>query len=97
MVNELLSPAGRRQAEGLAQHGAPHERTSPPRGRGLLGQTLGAAALKPDLGRLAEASAPSKERRKVPDRLPAENGAADKRTSIELTAANAKLEDCGGS
>ena len=55
---------------------------------------LGAAALKPDLGRLAEASVPSKPRkRKAPDRLPAETGAADNRTSIELTAANAKLED----
>jgi hypothetical protein len=54
------------------------------------------AALKPDLGRLAETSVPSKPRRKGKATKPAvdaDSGAEDKRSSLELTAANAKLED----
>ena len=55
---------------------------------------LSAAALKPDLGRLAEASAPTKPRKgKAPDRSPSDAGAGERRSSFELTAANAKLED----
>ena len=59
---------------------------------------LGLAALKPDLGRLAEASAPSKPRRKKsedPPPSPPERQPDTRRQgrSIELTAAKAKVDD----
>jgi len=59
---------------------------------------LGLAALKPDLGRLAEASAPSKPRRKKAEDMPPAQPErqTDRRgeaRSIELTAAKAKLDD----
>ena len=59
---------------------------------------LGLAALKPDLGRLAEASAPSKPRRKrsedpPPSRPERQPDARGQGHSIELTAAKAKVDD----
>ena len=59
---------------------------------------LGLAALKPDLGRLAEASAPSKPRRKKsedPPPSPPERQPDTRRQgrSIELDAAKAKVDD----
>jgi hypothetical protein len=55
---------------------------------------LGAAALKPDLGRLVKTSAPTKPRKgKAPDRAPTAAEAGERRTSTELTGAKAKIED----
>jgi hypothetical protein len=55
---------------------------------------LSAAALKPDLGRLAEASAATKPRKAgAAARSAPDTGAPDTRSSVELTAANANVED----
>src|SRR5215210_5056893 len=55
---------------------------------------LAAAALKPDLGRLAEASAPNKPRKgKAAPKPVSDSGSAERRTSVDLTAANAEVED----
>lgn len=55
---------------------------------------LTAAALKPDLGRLAETSIPTKPRNsRAARKAPAAERSEDTRSSVELTAANAKLED----
>ena len=55
---------------------------------------LTAAALKPDLGRLAETSVPTKPRGKPKSAKaePAPTG-ADSRRSVELEASNAKIQD----
>jgi hypothetical protein len=53
---------------------------------------LSAAALKPDLARLAEASAPSNSRRKATAATKAAPAAAQK-PSFELDAVKAKIED----
>ena len=56
---------------------------------------LGAAALKPDLGRLAEGSVRSTPRlTRQPERSPApESAAKSRRDNLELDAATAKVED----
>ena len=51
---------------------------------------LTAAALKPDLGRLAETSVPMKPRKSKGVRSAADTAPEDKRDSVELTAANAR-------
>jgi hypothetical protein len=51
---------------------------------------LPAAALKPDLGRLAETSIPSKRGKARPARAQA---SSDSRATVDLEAANASLED----
>ena len=57
---------------------------------------LSAAALKPDLGRLAEGSVrstPRSKRKAEPKAHVAEPAPADRRDTLELDAANAKIED----
>jgi hypothetical protein len=59
---------------------------------------LAAAALKPDLGRLAEASAPSKPRKaKAGPTAVSDSRASERRTSVDLTALGAKVEDYNAS
>ena len=90
-----MGRARRRQAEGLRNSGHRTDDLDARRAADAYSDKwLGAAALKPDLGRLAEASAPSKPRKaKAAPKPPPDSGAAERRNSIDLSAANAKVED----